>query len=300
MRQGVREPARRSGSRRPPRALGARRPAFLGSSTSISRRSDGPIGPAARDSTTILPPCCTSRVAVASPAARSSSVVSQPGPPIPTTTSSAGAATSVCHSRSTLAIPRSRTEVSRPAMTSAMPEAAGTSPTWNPLPKSQLTSNDSSRAARPPAAGPSSAAPSTGRDSASIVSRSDEPRKNDAPWAAVAHDRVETDSPDGNHDVGIDHRPVQVDAPSFLGGRQIHQLTAIARIVNDQRDPARQLPRDCKFDPTGATTVTSPGSTPPWARRSTTTAKIVAGSAIAGSNAMATRSPGTTICRAGG
>ncbi len=41
--------------------------ACLGSSTSIRRLSAGPMSPATRDKTTILPPCCTRSVAVARP-----------------------------------------------------------------------------------------------------------------------------------------------------------------------------------------------------------------------------------------
>ena len=48
--------------------------AVLGSSTSISLRSAGPIGPEARDRRMILPPCWTSRAAVVTAPARSSSV----------------------------------------------------------------------------------------------------------------------------------------------------------------------------------------------------------------------------------
>ena len=85
--------------------------------------------PVARDSTTILPPCWTSRQAVARPVARSSIVAGIPGPPIPTTTNSARESASSFQWRSRLAIPRSRTEFSRPATTSTSPAEPGTTPT---------------------------------------------------------------------------------------------------------------------------------------------------------------------------
>ena len=71
-----------------------------------------------------------------------------PGPPIPTTTSSARESASNFQYRSSAAIPRSRTAFSRPATNSAGPTKPGTIPKWNWLPSSQLTSNDSSRLAR--------------------------------------------------------------------------------------------------------------------------------------------------------
>ena len=155
-----------------PSERGDRIPGFVDVDQPPQRRPDRPAG---RDSTTILPPCCTSRVAVASPAARSSRAVSQPELRY-TDHNQLGRSG---HLRLPQPIhaghPRSRTECSRPAMTSAMPEAAGTSPTWNPLPKSQLTSNDSSRlhGRRPPARrGPS---PFNRPRTASKVSRSVSP-----------------------------------------------------------------------------------------------------------------------------
>ena len=133
-------------------------------------------------------------------------------------------------SRSTARIPWSRTGFGQPAKISARPELPGTSPRWNWVPRSQLTSNGSSSSGRGSVV-PEASTASRWRYAAR-VSWSLSCRENDAPGTAVAQDRIVAQPAHGNHDVGVGDVPIEVNPPSFLRGRQVSQLGLVRGIVD--------------------------------------------------------------------
>ena len=91
--------------------------------------------------------------------------------------------------------------LARPATISAWPEAPGTSPMWNWVPRSQLTSNGSSSlGGGVTRSGRIDGQPVTVGRGGLLVA---EPREDHAPGAAVPQDRVVAQPPHGNHDIGV-------------------------------------------------------------------------------------------------
>ena len=122
-----------------------------------------------------------------------------------------------------------------------------------------------------------------------------------APRTPVAHDRIEPQPPDRDDHVGIGEVPIEVDPrapPSWSPGRRAPRR---GRVMDSSKAmPRGRTSRSAPPAAGVATTVMSPASTPAWPSSSPSTCRTGSIPRCQSSTAMATRSPGTTICRHGG